>query len=112
MSFLPNRYILGPFVALFLCWIIRQYRRQQRYIPGVPIFGGKSKIKVNRQLFATQSLPILRKGYEEVSMQAIPTPGTISGKHLRNLPREAILLSGVDRTMVSYSMFPPLLGSD
>jgi hypothetical protein len=96
MTFLADKFILGAFVALIIIWgIIRHYRRQQRYIPGVPIVGGKSNIKKNRKLFATQSLQILRKGYEEVSKQA-RLPGTI------------FLLSGVDRTMASYSMFPLL----
>lgn len=65
MSILTHKYVLGPFVALVFIWIVRYYKGRQRYIPGVPILGGKENIKKNRELFATQSLQILRKGYDE-----------------------------------------------
>jgi len=72
-------------VAIMSCWLIPIRSRRQRYIPGVPIFGGSNptSIKKSRVRFVHDSMSMLLQGYREVSCG--DRPGTRGEQTLMDL---------------------------
>lgn len=70
MDLFPRDYLFVGLAVFIFWWIIDHSRHKQCYIRNVPIVGGKANLKKNRQEFVTNSLQILRTGYEEVEERA------------------------------------------
>ncbi|RAQ60553.1 cytochrome P450 [Aspergillus flavus] len=91
MDLFPRDYLFAGLAVFIFWWIIDHSRHKQRYIRNVPIVGGKANLKRNRQEFVTNSLQILRTGYEENNGELfyVPTPIgerlIIPGRYLEEL---------------------------